>query len=458
MVKQHSSFIKQTIAVIDCLLICAAFYISYRLVSEYKPLARIQNYLLIPIGFIGFYLYFAWTRSLFSILQFTWMKGFNERIIMIFLSAGILGAAILYVIPDDYNSRTLYVIFALISFIFILTEKLFLKLVIANVRKNNRNITPILLFGRGRIAAQINKEINSHPEWGLRIVNKLDLSISPLNFEKVLKNSYIEEVFFCIPRSMTKDGFIVDPYLQICEQIGRPARVFINLLDATRMAQWDYHNFLNYPTLLSHTVGFDPDQILFKRIFDLIGSLIGITFLILFYPILALAIKLTSRGPIFFRQVRVGKNGKRFVIYKFRSMTVDAEKKRQELEDQNELNGAVFKIRNDPRVTPVGKLMRMLSLDEFPQFVNVLKGEMSLVGTRPPTPEEVGEYQNWHHRRISIRPGITGMWQVSGRNAIKDFDEIVKLDLKYIDSWSIWLDIKIIVRTVFVVFKRDSAF
>jgi exopolysaccharide biosynthesis polyprenyl glycosylphosphotransferase len=391
------------------------------------------------------------------------MKGFNKRIIMIFLSAGILGAAILYVLPVDYNdktlySRTLYVVFASMSFMFILTEKLFLKLVIANIRKNNRNITPILLFGRGRIAAQINKEINSHPEWGLRIVKKLDLSISPASFEKVLKNSYIEEVFFCIPRSMTKDGFIIDSYLQVCEEIGRPARVFINLLDVTRLAQWEYHNFLNYPTLLSHTVELDPDQVLFKRIFDLVGSLTGVAILILLYPILAVLIKLTSKGPIFFRQVRVGKNGKRFVIYKFRSMTADAEKKKQELEDKNELNGAVFKIANDPRITPIGRLMRKLSLDEIPQFINVLKGEMSLVGTRPPTPEEVGEYQNWHHRRISIKPGITGVWQVSGRNAIKDFDEIVKLDLKYIDSWSIWMDIRIIIKTIFVVFRRDSAF
>jgi lipopolysaccharide/colanic/teichoic acid biosynthesis glycosyltransferase len=139
-------------------------------------------------------------------------------------------------------------------------------------------------------------------------------------------------------------------------------------------------------------------------------------------------------------------------------MQMDAEQKKEELLVHNELDGAVFKMKDDPRVTKVGKFMRKFSLDELPQFINVLKGEMSLVGTRPPTPDEVCKYEKWHHRRISVRPGITGLWQVSGRNKISNFDEIVKLDLAYIDSWSIWLDCKIILKTIFVVFQRDSAF
>ena len=458
MLKQHPTFVKQFIATIDCILIIAAFYISHIVVSDYKQLSPIQYYLLMLMGFMAFYLYFAWTRQLFSILQFSWMRGLYKRVIMIFLSAGVLGAAILYVLPDDYNSRTLYIVFAFLSFVFIYTEKYTLMFFIGWIRKKNRNITPIIIFGRGRGSAQIHKEITSHPEWGLRIINKLDISLSRLDFEKVLKNCYVEEVLFWIPRNVTKEGFKVDPYLQICEEMGRPARVFDNLSQVTRFAQWEYHTFMEYPTFISHTVELDPDQILFKRIFDIIGSIMGTGILIAFYPLLAILIKLTSRGPVFFRQVRVGKNGKRFVLYKFRSMTADAEDKRATLEKQNELNGAVFKIKNDPRITPVGRVMRKLSLDELPQFINVLKGEMSLVGTRPPTPEEVSKYQKWHHRRISIRPGITGMWQVSGRNAIKDFDEIVKLDLKYIDSWNIWLDIVIMFKTLFVVFRRDEAY
>jgi exopolysaccharide biosynthesis polyprenyl glycosylphosphotransferase len=268
----------------------------------------------------------------------------------------------------------------------------------------------------------------------------------------------VEEVFFCVPRQVTKNGFIIDPYLQICEEMGRPARVFLNLLDSTRFASWKYHKFMERPTLISHTVELDPDQVLFKRIFDIVGSLAGIVFLFLAYPFLALAIKLTSPGPVFFTQMRVGRNGKRFLIYKFRSMALDAEEQKRLLLDKNELTGAIFKIRDDPRVTSIGRFMRRFSLDELPQFINVFRGDMSLVGTRPPTPDEVKGYQKWHYRRMSIHPGITGLWQVSGRNKIQNFNEIVKLDLTYIDSWSIWLDIKILFKTLFVIFQREGAY
>jgi exopolysaccharide biosynthesis polyprenyl glycosylphosphotransferase len=300
--------------------------------------------------------------------------------------------------------------------------------------------------------------MESHPEWGLRIIFKMDLNTSAADFEEILKNSYVEEVFFCIPRKMTREHFTIDPYLQICEEMGRPARVFINLSGATTFARWEYHRFMGRSTLISNTVELDPDQMLLKRAFDIVGASLGMLILIIAYPFLSLSIKLTSRGPVFFNQVRVGKNGKRFVIYKFRTMSNNAEKELKGLKKQNVCDGAIFKMRDDPRITPIGRVMRKLSLDELPQFINVLKGEMSLVGTRPPTPDEVGSYQKWHHRRISIRPGITGLWQVSGRNKITNFDEIVKLDLKYIDTWSMWFDIKIILKTILVVFERDTAF
>jgi exopolysaccharide biosynthesis polyprenyl glycosylphosphotransferase len=212
------------------------------------------------------------------------------------------------------------------------------------------------------------------------------------------------------------------------------------------------------PTVISHTVELDPDQLLFKRIFDIMGSLVGLLLLAVSYPILAPIIKLFSPGPVFFKQLRVGRNGRRFSIYKYRSMTADAEERKKELLDKNELEGAVFKIKDDPRVTRIGKFMRKFSLDELPQFINVFRGDMSLVGTRPPTPEEVSNYQKWHYRRMSIRPGLTGLWQVSGRNKIQNFNEIVRLDLKYIDSWSIWLDIQILFKTLFVLFQGDAAY
>ena len=459
MLKQHSAFIKQAIAVIDCLLIVTAYYLSTGIVFKSYRIILFNQYVIILFAFLGFYLYFAWTRALFSILLYNWLKGVGKRVVMIFFSAAILGAAILFVIPDVYSvNKKLYFIFVGISFLFIITEKLSLRYFIIWMRKKNRNITPIILFGRGRVVALINKEINSHPEWGLRIVSKLDLDVTPTNFERILKNCYVEEIFFCIPRSITREGFIIDPYLQICEEMGRPARVFINLSHATHFARWQFHDFIGYPTLISHTVELDPDQLVFKRIMDICISSIGIIILGLIYPILAILIKLSSPGQVFFQQVRVGKNGKRFIIYKFRSMVSNAEDKKGDLEKYNELKGAVFKIRNDPRITPIGRIIRRFSIDELPQFINVFKGEMSLVGTRPPTPEEVSEYEKWHHRRISITPGITGLWQVSGRNSITDFNEIVRLDLKYIDSWSIVLDLAIIIKTIFIIFRRKDAY
>lgn len=458
MLKQHSSFIKQAIAAVDCILLLVSFYLAHTAVSQYKNLAPLTDYWLMFVGFLAFYLYFAWTRSLFSIIQFNWIRGVLGKVAMIFVSAGMLGAAILYAIPDVADSRLLYIVFAMIAFVQISMEKLVLKQIFVQARRHDYNITPIILFGRGRQAAQIAKQIRSHPEWGLRITLVLDMGISPRTFEKVLRNSYVEEVFFCIPRTAQRDAFRIDEYLQICEEMGRPARVFLNINKATHFARWEYHPFMHMPTVVSHTVELDPDQILFKRIFDVMGSLVGLFALILVYPFLAVAIKISSPGPVFFKQVRVGKNGKRFIIYKFRSMYPDAEERKKELEKQNELKGAVFKMKNDPRITPIGRIMRKLSLDELPQFINVFKGEMSLVGTRPPTPNEVDEYEKWHHRRISTKPGITGLWQVSGRNSINDFDEIVKLDLKYIDSWSIWLDVAIIFKTVLVIFKNEDAY
>ena len=458
MLKEHPSFVKQAIAVIDCGLIFAAFLLSHTIVAQYKSLAELLNYWFMFIGFLGFYLYFAWTRQLFSALQFNSMDHLFGRIFAIFMSAGVLGASILYLMPDRYNSRTLYLVFAAAAFLFIAGEKLVIKQFFSQLRRHNRNISPIILFGRGRQASQMYHDLWTHPERGFRIILKLDLKTTPAHFEDILKKNYVEEVFFSIPRQVTKNGFIIDPYLQICEEMGRPARVFLNILDSTRFASWNYHKFMERPSLISHTVELDPDQLLFKRIFDIAGSLAGIFILALCYPVLALAIKLSSPGPVFFTQMRVGRNGKRFLLYKFRSMTADAEQRKPLLLDKNELTGAVFKMRDDPRVTGIGRFMRRFSLDELPQFLNVFSGDMSLVGTRPPTPDEVSGYQKWHYRRVSIRPGLTGLWQVSGRNKIQDFNEIVQLDLKYIDSWSIWLDIKILFKTLFVIFQRDTAY
>lgn len=193
-------------------------------------------------------------------------------------------------------------------------------------------------------------------------------------------------------------------------------------------------------------------KLVIKRVFDFIGGLVGTLIMFVFLIFVGPAIKLESKGPIFFKQKRVGKGGRYFYIYKFRSMYMDAEERKKELMAQNEMDGLMFKMKDDPRITKVGKFIRKTSIDELPQFINVLKGDMSLVGTRPPTVNEFKEYEGHHRRRLTMKPGITGMWQAYGRNTVQDFEDVVRMDCQYIDNWSLGLDLKILFRTVITVF------
>ena len=199
-------------------------------------------------------------------------------------------------------------------------------------------------------------------------------------------------------------------------------------------------------------------QLMVKRLADIIGGLIGCVITGIAYIFVAPMIKKADPGPVFFHQTRIGKNGRRFELYKFRSMYMDAEERKAELMDLNEMEGPMFKIKDDPRILPkVGTRIRNWSIDELPQFWNILKGDMSLVGTRPPTVEEFECYEPHHKARLSFRPGLTGLWQVSGRNRIDEFEEIVRLDTEYIKNWSIKEDVMIILKTFVVVLKRKGS-
>jgi exopolysaccharide biosynthesis polyprenyl glycosylphosphotransferase len=198
-------------------------------------------------------------------------------------------------------------------------------------------------------------------------------------------------------------------------------------------------------------------SLVFKRSIDVIGSTIGLVALLPLFALLMIAIKATSRGPAFFVQNRCGLNGRVFRFYKFRTMVEDAEQRKAEVAHLNEMSGPAFKIKRDPRMTKLGALLRKSSLDELPQLWNVLKGDMSLVGPRPPLPEEVELYTTHQAQRLSVMPGITGLWQVSGRSALPNFDEWIELDLRYARTWSLWLDLRILVKTVFVVIAARGA-
>lgn len=203
------------------------------------------------------------------------------------------------------------------------------------------------------------------------------------------------------------------------------------------------------------TKGFSFYEII-KRLIDIIFSFVGILVLSPLLIIIAIIIKLTSKGPVFFSQKRVGKNGIEFDMYKLRSMVVNAEELKEKLESQNEMSGPMFKMKDDPRVTKVGKFIRKTSIDELPQLWNVLKGDMSLVGPRPSLPKEVAQFDDWMHKRLEVKPGLTCYWQVSGRNNI-DFEEWMKLDIRYVKERNLWIDMKLIYKTVFVLFGDKNA-
>ncbi|HEV0828531.1 TPA: sugar transferase [Streptococcus pneumoniae] len=260
----------------------------------------------------------------------------------------------------------------------------------------------------------------------------------------------VDEVFINLPSEKYNIGELVSQF----ETMGIDVTVNLNAFDWARNKQICEMAGLNVVTF--STTFYKTSHVIAKRVIDIIGSLVGLILCGLVSIVLVPLIR-KDGGSAIFAQTRIGKNGRHFTFYKFRSMCVDAEDKKRELMEQNTMQGGMFKVDDDPRITKIGHFIRKTSLDELPQFYNVLKGDMSLVGTRPPTVDEYEHYTPEQKRRLSFKPGITGLWQVSGRSEIKNFDEVVKLDVVYIDGWTIWKDIEILLKTVKVVLMKDGA-
>ena len=284
------------------------------------------------------------------------------------------------------------------------------------------------------------------------------------NFMDWLRQAALDEIYIDIP---TESGNTLVPYLEEIESMGLTVHFRLPILDRIEEACCSETSAVRMSRTLSRCAGGNVvtmstnelklhDEIL-KRGLDIVGSLVGCIISIPIIAIVAIPLKLESPGPLIFKQRRVGRNGRIFYIHKLRSMYVDAEERKKELMAQNEMNGLMFKMEDDPRITKVGHFIRKTSIDELPQFFDVLRGSMSLVGTRPPTLDEYNQYESHHKRRLSMKPGITGLWQVSGRNNIEDFEEVVRLDVQYIDNWTFWEDIRILFRTVWVVFAGKGA-
>lgn len=273
------------------------------------------------------------------------------------------------------------------------------------------------------------------------------------SLEDFLRHQVIDEALLSLPNSGREE---ISQFVNRLETMGIQTHVTINTFMRGRREK-AVEDFGIYHVLTYSPRIFEPTELFLKRAMDVVGGLVGVVMTLLLSIFVVPAIRLESPGPAIFKQTRIGKNGRRFSIYKFRSMYMDAEERKKELMAQNEMNGLMFKMKDDPRITKVGKFIRKTSIDEFPQFFNVLKGDMSLVGTRPPTEGEFLQYEERHKRRLSLKPGLTGMWQVKGRSGVTDFEDVVRMDLEYIDNWSIWLDIKLLFETVGVVFRGDGA-
>ena len=345
--------------------------------------------------------------------------------------------------------------------LFILVLNLFIRKVwkfLSHMKKYTQRI--LLVTTRARVE-RVLKQLSTYDYGYVSAVSIVDdehfessnFTIVTLdNLVTYATRSVVDQVVINLP----SESFLIADFVSRFETMGLPVAVNIAALDFVTNSEKAIQQFGDSSVVNFSTTFYRSSDIALKRVIDIIGSLVGLIICGLVSIFLVPLIK-RDGGPAIFVQDRVGRNGRVFKFYKFRSMRVDAEEIQKELMSQNQMQGGMFKIENDPRITKIGHFIRKTSLDELPQFWNVLKGDMSLVGTRPPTLDEYMTYTPEQKRRLSFKPGITGLWQISGRSNIKNFDEVVKLDVTYLDGWTIWKDIEILLKTIKVVFMKDGA-
>ena len=397
---------------------------------------------------------------MYNVTTFFYTDRMIKYVTKSFIIATGVSSALLYYVGESSMDKRFYIIFLVIDYLMMLGSAFLVRIIIKRV---SIFAPRTLLIGEIDNFRKFKRFLNKS-NMDLKIIGYVSIqqekSVTPYlgnisSLETMIHENAIDQVYIM---HCSHEDFDIQPYVNICMEMGVTVRIIMNNYKAGG-AQSYVSSVGTYPVVTYHTVTLNMSSRALKRAIDIIGSLIGIILSSPFMLITAIAVKLDSKGPALFKQARVGRNGRRFNMYKFRSMCMDAEEKKKELMHQNEVSsGLMFKIKDDPRITKVGRFIRKTSLDELPQFFNVLRGDMSLVGTRPPTLDEVKGYARNHWRRMSIKPGITGMWQVSGRSAITDFDEIVELDTEYIDNWSVFMDIKILAKTVIQVFSSRGAY
>jgi len=486
MLKERARLVASLLLAIDLAGVAAAFLAAYWLRDTILPglglrpqhLYPLEHYLpLLPLVLTiwGFLLArFGAYRShrTISLLDEAWsivrVCGMGAVLFVLCIYLLRLDAALL---GDDQISRVWIGLLATGSALAILAARIAVRLLSRFVRSYGYNYRTILVVGTGSVARSLARSIDEHGYWGYRLLGFIEAdegedaedaddkepAVGPIvgtvgDIPTLIERDVVDEVIFAVTRPQIQE--LENLFLELEEQ-GVLVRLALDLFPHTK-ARVGVGDLDGVPLLTFSTTPSNAALLAVKRVLDLALSMILLAFGLPVMGAIALAIKLTSDGGILFRQTRCGLNGRRFTLYKFRTMVEGAEFKRRELDHLNEMDGPVFKLREDPRVTGIGKLLRRFSLDELPQLWNVLSGNMSMVGPRPAIPEEVAQYKRWQRRRLSMRPGLTCLWQISGRNEL-DFERWIELDLEYIDSWSPLLDLKILARTVPVVLSGRGA-
>lgn len=479
MLKQKARLVARVVYLVDLALTSGAFFAAFFLRDVIFPHIDPQHF---PTGLFPLPEYlkiYPLVLIIWSVLLFTHHSYHSHRTVPVTVEALtilrvvvfgiILLATVAYLLPLRQLSRVWFVLFAMLSATLLVAEKLLLRVIARYVRSKGLNYRTILIVGTGRRATEIARMIEAHKYWGYKLLGFVSdghrLSNGWASYRifgtvpdlrRILEQGQIDrpidEIVFAVTRKKLDE---MKQIFLMCEELGIRTRVAMNFFQ-NRIARMEIEELEGVPFLTFTTTPSNETQLALKRALDVSVSLL---LLALAAPVILLVtalIRITSPGSVLFKQQRIGLNGRLFTLYKFRTMIEDAQERKNEVEHLNEMTGPVFKAKDDPRITPVGRLLRKFSLDELPQLWNVLKGDMSLVGPRPPIPEEVESYHRWHRRRLSMKPGLTCLWQISGRNNV-DFERWMQLDLQYIDNWSPGLDLKILLRTIPAVLSGKGA-
>lgn len=471
MVKRKARAVALAIYFLDIALTIIAFYLAYwiraEFFTEYIRLLPVASYQWLLVFVVAF-----WTPLLYftGAYRLLYLPSSTREILRLWVAVilGVTGLTlVIFLSKSVYISRLFVLIFAVLDLAILSAGRVFVFLVASLVVKSPMHIRNVVIVGTGEDARKLAESIRSHRNWGLNFLGYIreeaGEGTDPAHDEKVLGSidgiqsiihvHFIDEVIFAV--SKNKIEAMEDVFLTL-EDEGINARLALNIFPHM-IAKVHIEELDDTPLLTFTTIPTNEFALFFKRVFDIFISFFLLLVLSPLMLAIALLIKATSRGPVLFSQKRCGLNGRPFDFYKFRSMYVNAEEIKEKLTDSNEMEGPVFKIKDDPRVTPIGRFIRKTSLDETPQLWNVFRGDMSMVGPRPPLPEEVANYKRWQRRRLSMKPGLTCIWQVNGRNQIQ-FHEWMKLDLQYIDNWSLWLDFKILFKTIPAVLSGKGAY